>query len=256
MFRKTWLIVLAIIITLISVGCGEKENKTATNSGDAAKFDAAAAIKDFNDMALAEKINSYLIDGEVDKAVITGEAAMKKEPENLAVLLNLSNAYYYQKDFMNMIKVSRKMEEISPQNPGVLNQLAWALIDSGENPAEGLKKVEKAIQIVTSSGQLVHETYIDTYAYGLYKVGKKSEGIAQWQRVLPRVQSGDIYLHLGQALLETGKKSEAQPVLEKGLSFTKIQMKDANLPKAELKRLEEVKAKFENHLKTLKTKKS
>jgi len=256
MFRKTWLIVLAIVITLTSVGCGGKDDKTTAGSGEQGKFDAAAVIKDLNGKALAGKVNEYLEEGDVDKAVTVGEAAIKKEPENLALFFNLSNAYYYQKDLLNMVEITRKMEEMSPQDPRVLNQLAWALIDSGENPGEGVKKVEQAMKILQGSGKFVDESLTDTRAYGLYKLGKKVEAINEWQKIIPRVQNGDIYLHLGQALIESGKKVEAKTVLEKGLGFTKLQLKDANLTKAEKKRLEEVKAIFEGLLKPLVNKQS
>ncbi|MDA8210907.1 MAG: hypothetical protein M0021_03410 [Clostridia bacterium] len=256
MFRKTWLVVLAILIALTSVGCGGVQNKTSDGSGEQGKFDAATVIKDLKGNALAEKIGKYLEDGDVDKAVAVGEVAMKKEPDNLAVIFNLSNAYYFQKDLLSMVKVTKKMEEMSPQNPMVLNQLAWALIESGENPAEGIKKVETAMKIVVESGRAVEDAFVDTHAYGLYKLGKKSEAIAEWGKIMPRVQNGEMYLHLGQALIETGKKVEARTILDKGLGFTKLQMKDVNLTKAELKHLEEVKLKIENYLKDVSKAKS
>ncbi|MDA8234732.1 MAG: tetratricopeptide repeat protein [Clostridia bacterium] len=255
MFRKALFTVLAIMFVLTSiVGCGQKETKTVTQKP--AKFDAKTVVKDLKGDALAGKINEYMEEGDIDKAVAVGEAAMGKEPGNLSVLLNLSNAYYFQKDMLNMVKVSKKMDELSPNNPTVLNQLAWALIDSGENPAEGVKKAEQAMLIIKQSGQVIDPGLADTRAYGLYKQGKKAEAISEWQKALPRAQSGEIYLHLGQALFETGKKTEAKPILERALSLIKVQLKDANLTKVEVKHLEQVKVKIEGYLKELNQKQS
>lgn len=252
MFRKPRILVAILLGVVLLSGCSNKVN-------DSAAKDNKPKINGFETLK-GEKLALAIADasknGELDKAIKLGEEGIKKDPKNLGALLNLSSAYYYKKDLNKMLETAQKMAKIAPKDPIVLNQLAWALIDSGSNLKLGVEKAKEAVLAIQKSGASIDIGYIDTYAYGLSKVGKKKEAIAFWERELAQIENGEVYLHLGQTYLDLGKKEFAKKYLDNGLKLIKLQLKDANLSVVEKNHLKDIKKQLEDKLKNLQNVKS
>ncbi len=75
------------------------------------------------------------------------------------MLKNISSEEYF-----------REALKLEPESPGGMNQLAYYLIDTERNITEGMKLVEKALELSPD-----HYVYLHTKAWGLYKQGKYQE---------------------------------------------------------------------------------
>jgi tetratricopeptide (TPR) repeat protein/AraC-like DNA-binding protein len=87
----------------------------------------------------------------------------------------------------------QKALSLEPEKPDRVNNLALFLIDNDRNVNEGLKLVEKALELNPDNFH-----YLDTKGWGLYKQGKFKEAI-ECLEISRDVKPGfdfDLYLHL------------------------------------------------------------
>jgi Tfp pilus assembly protein PilF len=98
-----------------------------------------------------------------------------------AGILNKAEEYY------------RQALSLEPENPIRMNNLAWFLINKDRNIDEGLKLIDKALELSPDSYYM-----LDTKGWGLYKQGKYSEALElirkSWE--LKPVYNHELYLHL------------------------------------------------------------
>lgn len=87
----------------------------------------------------------------------------------------------------------RKALSLEPDNPIRLNALAWFLIDNDRNIDEGLKLVDKALDL---RPQDIY--FLDTKGWGLYKQGNTREALEILQKAwaIKPVYIHEIFLHL------------------------------------------------------------
>jgi len=90
----------------------------------------------------------------------------------------------------------RKALTLEPDNPVRVNNLAYFLIDTERNVEEGLKLVERALEMKPDDYRFLH-----TKGWGLYRQGKYTEAINLLERSwsLRILYSHPIYLHLEEA---------------------------------------------------------
>jgi tetratricopeptide (TPR) repeat protein len=133
-----------------------------------------------------EKYKSILKEKSASEAVITTNLAGIYEE---AGILNKAEEFY------------RQTLTLEPENPFWLYNLAWFLIDKDRNIDEGLKLIDKALEISPNNYYMV-----DTKGWGLYKKGKYKEALEFLQKAdsLKPVYVHVIYLHL-----EAAKKAVA-----------------------------------------------
>ena len=98
-------------------------------------------------------------------------------------------------------KYYRQALSLEPERPGRLNDLAYFLIDKDRNIEEGLKLVDKALEINPDN-----YSYLDCKGWGLYKLGKYKEALLLLEKSwkLKPGYSHELYLHL-----EAAKKTVA-----------------------------------------------
>ena len=120
-----------------------------------------------------------------DAAITSSLAAIYSE----AGILNKAEKYY------------RQALSLEPERPGRLNDLAYFLIDKDRNIEEGLKLVDKALEINPDN-----YSYLDCKGWGLYKLGKYKEALLLLEKSwkLKPGYSHELYLHL-----EAAKKTVA-----------------------------------------------
>jgi tetratricopeptide (TPR) repeat protein/TolB-like protein len=90
----------------------------------------------------------------------------------------------------------RQMFSMRPDNPNVLNGLAWFLIDKDRNINEGIELIDKALEKNPDD-----YAYLDTKGWGLYKQGKYKESLGLIERSwnLKPMYDHEVYLHLQEA---------------------------------------------------------
>ena len=96
----------------------------------------------------------------------------------------------------------REALSIEPENPGMLNNLAWFLIDKERNIDEGLKLIDKALKISPDN-----YLYQDTKGWGLYKQGKYREALDILQKSWDLRREKAVYDHEAFLHLDSAKKA-------------------------------------------------
>ncbi len=101
--------------------------------------------------------------------------------------------------------------QITPDNPVVLNNIAWLYHLAGDKRA--LEKSAMAYEIAPERPEIV-----DTYGWILYKNGKVQQGLIVLQQALVAApRNAEIGLHVAEALRAAGREREARPILERVL---------------------------------------
>jgi tetratricopeptide (TPR) repeat protein len=87
----------------------------------------------------------------------------------------------------------RQALSLEPENPFMLNYLAYFLIDKDRNIKEGLELVDKALELSTDD-----YNYLNTKGWGLYKQGKNKEALELLEKAwkLKPIYNHELFLHL------------------------------------------------------------
>ena len=96
------------------------------------------------------------------------------------------------------------LEEI-PNNPEVLNFCGYTFVDQNVRLNEGLKLIEKAVEIDPENG-----FYIDSLGWANYRVGNINNAILYLERAV-ELEPNEVEIsdHLGDAYWANGRKKEA-----------------------------------------------
>src|SRR5207248_1826188 len=96
--------------------------------------------------------------------------------------------------------------ELKPEQPLVLNYLGYSWIDRGENLDEGLKMIEKAVELRPDDGYIV-----DSLGWAHYRMGDYAGAVEQLEKAVELVpQDPTINDHLGDAYWQSGRLSETR----------------------------------------------
>jgi len=120
----------------------------------------------------------------------------------------LAGAYIANERYEAAIRESEKLLKDTPDNPVVLNNLAW-LYDQKDDP-RAIGTAEKALKQAPGSPEIM-----DTLGWILTRRGDLGRGVEMLEnahRAAPK--QGDIGYHLAVALKKSGKAKEAKRVLE------------------------------------------
>ncbi len=87
----------------------------------------------------------------------------------------------------------RQASSLEPENPKLINDVAWLLIDKDINIDEGLVLADKALNFSPDDYMI-----IDTKGWGLYKQGKYKEALVLLEKAwkLKPVYDHEVFLHL------------------------------------------------------------
>lgn len=122
---------------------------------------------------------------------------------------------------------------LSPEQPLVLNYLGYSWIDQGKNMKEGMKLIEKAVQLKPDDGYIV-----DSLGWAHYKQGNIKEAVKYLERAVEiRPEDPTLNDHLGDAYWAIGREREARFQWNQALSL-----------KPEPEELVKIKDKIENGL--------
>jgi putative PEP-CTERM system TPR-repeat lipoprotein len=122
---------------------------------------------------------------------------------------SLANAYLTTGHYDDAIRESEKLLETNPENPVVLNNLAWLYDQKGDFRA--VRTAEKALRLVPRSPQIK-----DTLGWILIRRGELARGtvlLKEAHTAAPKL--GDIAYHLAVALNKSGRAEEARRTLER-----------------------------------------
>jgi Flp pilus assembly protein TadD len=133
--------------------------------------------------------------------------------------------------------------KLAPDQPLILNYLGYSWIDQGSNLKEGMKLIEKAVQLKPDDGYIV-----DSLGWAHYKLGNFKEAVRFLERAVEiKPEDPTLNDHLGDAFWKVGREREARFQWGQALSLNpepedaeKIKLKlEIGLPaKAEVKRVQ------------------
>ena len=104
---------------------------------------------------------------------------------------------------------------LKPDQPLVLNYLGYSWIDRGEKLDQGLKMIEKAVELRPEDGYIV-----DSLGWAHYRMGDYAGAVQYLERAVELVPSDStINNHLGDAYWRTGRQTEARYQWQRALQF-------------------------------------
>jgi putative PEP-CTERM system TPR-repeat lipoprotein len=168
-----------------------------------------AALSRSADLQTADKAVAALMkldaNGQADALVAKW---VKESPRDFAGHLYLANAAMARKDYKAALPHLRVLVALKPNEPVLLNNLAWAGAAVGD--PEALKHAEAAHRLAPTSANIM-----DTYGWLLVQAGQTERGIKLLRGAVTLAPAApELRLHLAKALITAGSKDEARKQLE------------------------------------------
>lgn len=168
-----------------------------------------AGLKAAPSTDLAERLHTaLLLDGKTGDANAFAESWLKSYPKDNAFRLFLAESANKRKDYGAAVAQYRSLLAAEPNNPAVLNNLAWSL---------GQMKDPKAVSYAEQANKLApnQPAIMDTLGMLLVEQGNTERGLELLAKAVQLApQPGPIHLNQAKALIKAGKKAEARQQLE------------------------------------------
>jgi len=158
---------------------------------------------------LAIKLHSALLaSGNMAEAEKMALSWNKEHPKDMAFRLHQGDIATARKEYPQAIQQYQAALDIQPNNPLVLNNMAWV---------SGQIKAPKAIEYAEKANRLApnQPPFMDTLAMLLANKGETDKAIELLRKALDLApQAAAIQLNLAKVLISTGKKDEARKELD------------------------------------------
>ncbi|MGZ5756829.1 MAG: XrtA/PEP-CTERM system TPR-repeat protein PrsT, partial [Burkholderiales bacterium] len=167
-----------------------------------------AGLEQVGSTDLATRLHATLANSNINEADRFGAAWQKDHPKDNAFRLYLAEQAASKKDYATAVQQYRKLVEAQPNNPIMLNNLAWA---------EGQLKDPKAISHAETANKLApnQPPIMDTLGSLLVDSGNTTRGLELLQKasaMAPNLAS--IRLNFARALIKAGQKDAARKELD------------------------------------------
>lgn len=163
---------------------------------------------------------NFLVLGEYETALKflkTAENFYQKEKRYapLPKLFRLQAFLYHELDKPEQeLQLLEEVFELDGENPEVLNDLGYTLIDSGKDISRGLQLAQKAFQKKPADAHI-----LDSVAWGYYKSGQYDQALKYAERVADRLSGSALAnAHLGDIYQAVGRYREAESQYRKALT--------------------------------------
>lgn len=131
-----------------------------------------------------------------------------EHPADLALTLYLAESQLAAKQYKGAIANLEAVLKVTPNNPGALNNLAWAY--QQEKDPRALKTAESALALAKDNPAI-----IDTVGWMLVEQGDTAKGLPMLRKAVDLAPKAlEIRYHLASALAKSGDKSGARKELE------------------------------------------
>ena len=158
---------------------------------------------------LAERLyTALLLDGKGGEAASFADTWLKTNAKDNAFRLFLADTANKRKDYAAAVAQYRSLLAVQPNNPAVLNNLAWSL---------GQMKDPKALGYAEQANKLApnQPAIMDTLGMLLVEQGNAERGLELLAKALELMPQADaIRLNHAKALIKAGKKTQAKQELE------------------------------------------
>lgn len=166
------------------------------------------ALKHVPSPQAAVKLHGALAASNKGEAAAFAQSWLKDHPKDAEFRLHLGNSATAAKDYPAAVAHYEAALEQQPQNPLILNNLAWTL---------GQTKSPKAIETAELANKIAQNqpAIMDTLAMLLADKGDTARALELLERAVKLApQAAAIHLNFARVLIKAGKKSEAKKELE------------------------------------------
>jgi tetratricopeptide (TPR) repeat protein len=176
--------------------------------------------EDETDISAAQQLGQLLRTNkkfeEAAKAYSVAIDRLKKvEPDDWQLFYYRGISYERAKQWPNAEKDFKKALELSPDEPYVLNYLAYTWVERRENLDEAFAMLEKAVSQRPEEGFIV-----DSLGWAHYMLGRYPEAVTELERAVSLAPTDPVLNdHLGDAYWMVGRKQEARFQWTRALSF-------------------------------------
>lgn len=155
-----------------------------------------------------------------DEAVVAYTAALDlvdiTQSRNWFIYYTRGICYENLDDFAGSEADFRQALVLNPEQPQVLNNLGYSLVEQRRNLDEALGMIERAVAARPDSGYIV-----DSLGWVLYRLGRFDEAVEPMERAVALLPTDPIINdHLGDVYWMVGRKREAQFQWERALSLS------------------------------------
>ena len=175
---------------------------------------------DKSDISAAQQLGQLLRSNKKfeDAAKIYGVAIERLgtlEPEDWQLFYYRGISYERAKQWPEAEKDFQKALELSPDEPYVLNYLAYTWVERRENLDQALKMLENAVSQRPEEGFI-----IDSLGWAHYMLGRYPEAVGELERAVALAPTDPVLNdHLGDAYWKVGRHQEARFQWSRALSF-------------------------------------
>ncbi len=164
-------------------------------------------------------VDLYILEGDIlrkhsthDKVVELFDAALNDYPDDLDLLYAraLSASALGRVDVLE--RDIRFILKHKPDHADAWNALGYTLADQTDRYQEALDYINKALALKPESPAI-----LDSMGWVQYRLGNYTEALRYLRRAFAMVQDVEIAAHLGELLWVTGKKAEAQEIIQGAL---------------------------------------
>lgn len=146
--------------------------------------------------------------GDTVNAIKPLEEWVAANPDDQATRLVMATAYLQVGQNDRALEQHEKLFAVAPENPLLLNNLAWLYHQKGDKRAK--EYASKAHGLAPDSGAVT-----DTYGWILLKEGDVKQGLEKLQKASSQdPENGEIRYHMIVALKQAGRRDEARRALE------------------------------------------
>jgi predicted Zn-dependent protease len=170
--------------------------------------------KDPNSSRLNRRIGEIAsLMGDRDTAIRSFQKAAQSDPKDLQSLIELGSFLLSGGKKPEALDVFRKCLALNPDQPAILNNVAYLIADTGGDTKEALELARKGLQKAPNDPHLT-----DTVGFIYWKQHLNDSALATFKSVVLKVPENPTYrLHYANVLLAQGDKAEARVQLEAAL---------------------------------------
>lgn len=159
--------------------------------------------------------NFYWKIDQIDQAILIWNRCLAIEPENFDCLFGLAMVYDDMKEFDKSDELYQILLELQPDDPTILNNFSYSMIQREINLEKALEMVEKALL-----KEPENPAFLDTIGWVYFKMGEIQKSLGYINLSLKYNESDpDVLIHKGKILSELGKTDAAKIFFEKALQI-------------------------------------
>jgi tetratricopeptide (TPR) repeat protein len=154
--------------------------------------------------------------GDIASAISTLKKAAALAPNDGRPSTMLTYLYQIENQRDQAKVEARRALKLQPQDPASMNNLAWALADTGDNLAEAIKLAHQAMERAPNVPY-----YADTLAYIYLKRDQNEEAMAILDKLVRQFpNNADFAYHTGMAWYQMGQPAKAKTELARALELS------------------------------------